>query len=356
MNQEQVEVQEEQTTSRRLVTIRTIASLDPIPGADVIECATVDGWQVVVKKGEFAVGDLAVYFEIDSFLPASNPAFAFLMDKSTEYNNVVGVRLRTIRLRKQVSQGLLLPLATLGIHPAVVEVGDDLTEIFGVQKWERPVNANLAGTARGNFPQFIPKTDQERIQNIYGRVMQHYADKGFEVSIKLDGSSMTVYRKDEDVGVCSRNLDLVETEGNSYWDAARKQKLIDALQAIGLNIAVQGELIGEGIQGNPEGIAGRRMYIFDIYNIDSAQYMLPDERANVVDHLRQMGADVTQVPMIGGIFQPSDFDTIGDMLKFAEGKCSIGGKNEREGLVWKDLNSDFSFKTISNKFLLKGGD
>lgn len=355
MNETQVEVQEEQT-GRRLATIRTIAELNPIPGADAIECATVDGWNVVVKKGEFAVGDLAVYFEIDSWLPASNPAFAFLMSKSSEYQGVPGTRLRTIRLRGQVSQGLLLPLATFDIHPHIAELVEDLTDVFGILKWERPMSANLGGTARGNFPSFIPKTDQERIQNIYGRVVHHYADKLFEVSVKLDGSSMTVYRKDEDVGVCSRNLDLTETEGNSFWKAARDQKLIEAMQAYGLNLAVQGELIGEGIQGNPEGLAGRRMYIFDIYNIDSERYLLPCERAIVVTHLQELGADVTQVPLVPGIFKPSDFESIGDMLKFAEGKCSIGGKNEREGLVWKELNSDFSFKTISNKFLLKGGD
>lgn len=100
--------------TRKLASIRVIDDVEPIIGADAIEVVTLGGWKVVTKKNEFSKGDLCVYFEIDSFLPAGVPAWQFLVDKSSrEFEGVVGHRLRTIKLRGAVSQGFVLPISSL---------------------------------------------------------------------------------------------------------------------------------------------------------------------------------------------------------------------------------------------------
>ena len=159
---------------RKLASIRKIADIRPIPDADAIEVAVVDGWKVVVKKGEYSVGDLAVYLEIDAWVPHALAPFLSKGQEPREYNGVTGERLRTVKLRGQVSQGLLLPLRTVfaewtdeNFQKNILEdeerVGDDLTEALGIQKWEAPISPQLAGQVRGVFPTgLIPKTDQER--------------------------------------------------------------------------------------------------------------------------------------------------------------------------------------------------
>lgn len=158
-------------TTRKLASIKPITYIKPIEGADAIECAIVDGgWPVVVKKGEYKVGDVAIYLEIDSWVPHELAPFLSKGQEPREYNGVKGERLRTVKLRGQVSQGLLLPTTILdekGLWPLAGDpVGHDLTAQLGIQKWEPPIPAQLQGTMKGNFPHFIPKTDQERCQNL----------------------------------------------------------------------------------------------------------------------------------------------------------------------------------------------
>ena len=206
-------------TDRKLATIRKIAAIEPIEGADAIEVAVVDGWKVVVKKGEFAVDSLAVYIEIDSWVSNDIAPFLSKGKEPREFEGVKGERLRTVKLRGQISQGLLLPLSTLGKPEetfAINEdsIGADVTTELNIIKWERPMNAQLAGMARGNFPALVPKTDQERIQNLT-RSFAEYQQDTWSITEKLDGSSCTFYLDDEGVfHVCSRNLDLKEDEAN----------------------------------------------------------------------------------------------------------------------------------------------
>jgi RNA ligase (TIGR02306 family) len=338
---------------RKMATVRRIDAVNPIPDADAIEVATVGGWRVVIKKGEFVPGDLAVYCEIDSWIPNELAPF---LSKGTEprvYNGVAGERLRTVKLRGQVSQGLLLPLTSAGEF--ALKEGDDVSERLNIQKWEAPIPAQLAGEVRGMFPGFIPKTDQERIQNLTAEFADWTERKlHWEVTEKLDGSSMTVYVFDEDEGVCSRNLNLRETEMNSLWIVARRNDLIGKIRSTGQNLAFQGELIGEGIQGNPYKIKGQEFYLFDIYDIGAGRYLTPLERQALAARLR-----VLCVPTVAAHANP--YDTLGiadiaQMLKFAEGKSVLMDKTEREGLVFKCHEEAVSFKAISNKFLLKGGN
>lgn len=326
---------------RKLASVRTISAVRPIDGADAIEAVQVDGWQCVAKKGEFSQGDPCVYFEIDSFLPAGNPAFAFMESrgKQKDTHGREGYRLRTIKLRGTLSQGLALPLSAVGVDDA--QLGDDVTDAIGVTKWEPPMPACLGGEAKGVIPGWIRKTDQERIQNM-PEILGLELD--YEVSVKLDGSSMTVYHRDGETGVCSRNLDLRETEGNSFWSVARRYGLPEKLANIG-NVAIQGELIGPGIQGNQEKLSYHDMYVFDVWLIDEQRYAHQEERLAIV---KQLG--VPHVPIIH--YKARAPKTVSEALDLADGP-SLNPAVKREGLVFKSLCGTVSWKAISNKWLLK---
>jgi len=337
--------------SRKLATIRRIDELNPIEGADKIEVATVGGWKVVCQKGLYVVGDVAVYCEIDSFIPTAIAPFLTRDGHYPKtYEGIEGERLRTIKLRGQISQGLLLPFDVL--RNAVVPLGadDDVSELLGIVKWDPPVSAQLAGVAKGNFPSQIPKTDQERCQNLK-REIYNSIGTAFEVTEKLDGSSMTVYLIDGVFGVCSRNLDLKESEGNTFWKVARELDLETKMQVIGDNFAIQGELIGEGIQKNPYNIKGHKFMVYDMYDILVGAYQLPK-------HTRYTcrAFDLDHCPVIDANIILFDTDTVERLLELAEGKSVLNSKTEREGLVFKSNVGAFSFKAISNKFLLKHGD
>ena len=225
--------------------------------------------------------------------------------------------------------------------------GHDLTEELGVQKWEVPLSPQLAGVAKGNFPSFIRKTDQERIQNCYKEMQRDHADKLFEGSIKLDGSSMTVYLKDDVFGVCSRNLDLQETEDNTFWKVARKNKFEEMLRTYGKNVAIQGELMGPGIQGNIYNLTSPEFHVFDIYDIRKGEYLSPRLRRDVVAMLQ-----LNHVPVImSDVMLPSG--NVQDILAMAEGKSVLNHKQEREGIVFKSVIGGITFKAISNSYLLK---
>jgi RNA ligase (TIGR02306 family) len=330
---------------RKLASIRRIDSIDPIVDADAIEVATVGGWKIVVKKGEFAVGDLAVYLEIDSWVPTELAPFLSKGKEPREFEGIKGERLRTIKLRGQLSQGLLLPLNKDTIE---WNEGDDVTEYLGIVKWERPMNAQLAGMARGNFPSQIPKTNQERVQNLVGEIRAAFDIKSeFEITEKLEGSSMTVYLIDGVFGVCSRNLDLKETEGNAFWATARELDIEGKMREIpDGDWAIQGELIGPGIQGNIYNLSKPEFHVFDVYNIKTGEYLKPVYRRELI---QRMG--LTHVPVIA-IDKDLGVGTVDDILTWAEDKSRLNPNQEREGIVFKQVNGGMTFKAISNRYLL----
>lgn len=346
---------------RKMATVRSIDTIRPIPDADAIECAVIGGWTVVVKKGEFKAGDLAVYCEIDSWIPHDIAPFLSKGQEPREYDGIRGERLRTVKLRGQLSQGLLLPLRDVwkewlpeNIAKHVHE-GDDVSESLNIKKFEPPIPAQLAGEVKGPFPGFIPKTDQERVQNLATELEAWKVEGNFwEVTEKLDGSSMTVYIRDGEVGVCSRNLELKRNQDNSLWKTAILHSLDEILIShhtfdSEFSVALQGELIGEGIQGNPYKRKGQQFYLFDVYLINEGRYMTPPERQKFADD-----NGISHVPIIdrGGIIR----DTMEQILVGAEGKSVFNEQAEREGLVFKRWDGVASFKAISNRFLLKGGE
>lgn len=330
---------------RKLASIRKIASIRPIPGADAIECATVDGWEVVVKKGEFIEDEMVVYLEIDSWVPHELAPFLSKGKEPREYNGIKGERLKTIRLRGQLSQGLILPIyclpRSLGFDFAAM-VGEDVTGWLCIKKWERPVPAQLAGLAKGSFPSFIPKTDQERIQNCK-HVLEDREER-YEITIKLDGSSFTAYHRDGETGVCSRNLELKPSEDNAFWKVARKYGVLELLSQKG-NYAIQGELMGPGIQGNQEKLEDLDLFVYDIWDIDAQAYLTAKERYAFL-----LGTGLKSVP-VWSSESPAP-EGLQEALFMAEGP-SLNPDVNREGMVFKSLrNPSLSFKVISNSWLL----
>lgn len=348
--------------------MQKIKEVSPIPGADAIECATVGGWKVVIKKGEFRPGDLAIYCEIDSWIPHALAPFLSKTEPKI-YNNVAGERLRTVRLRGQLSQGLLLSgtICETGLmvrqHNSVMQhifqEGDDLTEWLGIQKWEAPVPVELAGQVEGVFPSFIPRTDEERCQNLVDDIFVKHHDTRYEVTLKLDGCSFTGFYYNGKPGVCSRNWEIKINDVNANNTLVKtfiSSGLMQSLGTIGKNIAIQAELMGPGIQKNREKLSAHCIYIFNIYDIDNAAYLSPADRRQVVSLIYQHGTDpniVKQAPVVADNVSLSDLgiDNVDSLLTYAEGK-SINHP-VREGLVYKSVIGDFSFKAVSNSYLLK---
>jgi RNA ligase (TIGR02306 family) len=347
-------VKENKMSERKMATVRRIDEIRPIKDADAIEAAVIGGWVVVVKKGEFKAGDLAVYCEIDSWIPHAVAPFLSKGQEPREFNGVKGERLRTVKLRGTTSQGLLLPLSilprSLGFEFATDKtVGEDVSLWLGIQKWEAPIPAQLAGDVEGVFPTVIPKTDQERIQNLTEELKEWQSNIAFtwEVTEKLDGSSMTVFVHNDRAGVCSRNWALKETASNTLWSVARREGLIEKVRQTGRNLALQGELIGEGIQGNPYKIKGQDFLLFDIYDIDRGEYLGPFERRVFAET-----HGIKHIPVIATEMVIEEWVT--GLLTMADGISTLNPKTNREGLVFKcNTFGGPSFKAISNRWLLK---
>jgi len=352
---------------RKLSSIQFIKNIESIPNADKIELATIRDWKVVIQKGLHSIGDKIVYFEIDSFLPVIE-AFDFLL-KGTKVKKLLidgeekeGIRLRTIKLRGQISQGLIMPLTILdGLkyenddreNPKYSDQeGKDVSELLGVYKYERPIPACIAGEVKGYFPAFIPKTDEERIQNL-GDALSRI--KGYEMFItsKLDGTSATYFRRDGVFGVCSRNLELKETEDNVFWVIAKKYKLDEILED---NMCIQGEIVGPGIQSNPLKLSEFELFVYNVFNINEQKYLSYVELCKYLA-LKKL----KMVPVINDEFIIDH--TVEQLLELANAKSPLNDKVDQEGIVIRPLiertetvnrvMTRLSFKVISNNYLLK---
>jgi RNA ligase (TIGR02306 family) len=336
---------------RKLASIQKIRALDPIEGADAIERATVLGWQLVVKKGEFKVGDLVVYCEIDSLMP-DRPEFEFLKPR--------GMRVRTIRLRGQVSQGICFPLSILPPDFQLTEDAD-CTEVLGIEKYEPPIPACLSGIMKGRFPSFIPKTDETRVQ-VLQKILDKYKGEKCYVTEKVDGSSGTFYLNNGEFGVCSRNMELVEDDTNSFWKLARLMDIENKLRSLGTNFAIQGELIGEGIQDNKLKLRGQIILFFNAFDIDRFEYLQYERFVELFQKLQ-----LPTVPILRADYELSS--QIEEIIEMATIKSSIRPEVWAEGIVIRPLNEKIdlllsnenfnngrvSFKAINPEFLLKYG-
>ncbi len=313
---------------RKLVTIRTIKSLEPILGADRIEVASVDGWKVVVKKDQFSIGEKVAYFEVDSLLPITREEFSFLSSKNNLH------RLRTVRMRGQISQGFICKL------PEDKNAWNDLDEYFGVTKYELPEDVTMQGDIKGLFPSFIPKTDLERVQNI-GEDFKGV----FEVTQKLDGTSLTVFRYENEFNVCSRNNMKKESDLCVYWKTVRESGILDKLPD---GYALQGELMGPKIQNNRMGLKSHRLFVFDVFHIPTGEYLDPEER---MKFLKENNLHQLYIPMEFLMLNTTNY-SLESLLELSDKTSS---ENQGcEGLAFKNKNT--RFKVISNNYLLKHGE
>jgi RNA ligase (TIGR02306 family) len=354
---------------RKLATIQRVLSLNPIPDADAIEVAQVLGWKVVVKKGEFNVNDLVVYCEIDSLMP-ERPEFEFLRNSK--------FRIRTVKLRGQVSQGICFPLSILkqgdwdfGVRDMpigeaaiacirntktdlfcggikLVE-GADVTEVLGITKYEAPIPAELAGNVKRALPSYFQVTDEDRIQ-ILPHIPEQYGGQRFIATEKLDGSSCSFYWRNGEFGVCGRNWEYYESPTNSIWKFAKQNNIEEKLGDLGRNIALQGEIIGEGIQGNKYKLKGQTVRFFRAFDIDKYQYLPYDEFFELIEN--KLG--LRCVPILDWEYVlPS---TIDEILAYAQGNSVLNPLIGREGVVFVRFDENYqgrlSFKAISNKFLI----
>ena len=392
-------------TQRKMASVQEIARLSPIENSDFLEVAMMKdlGWKVVVKKGEFKVGDKVVYFEIDSAIDVKNLAegLKFLAEKGTnklftgrtpdtsafsgEY-----VRIKTIKLRGQVSQGLIVPVLVKGSHNCLhANVGDDLTQLFQVEVWDRlcewyDERSQLGPRAQchqsGTFPSDVPKTDEIRIESL----MEYFSDPEmtnavWECTEKNDGSSCTLFYRpmtwpDDPMRIASRKFLLKDDGFSDDWFAAFKKigwdKLKNGLDGIykhGLNadwddcgprlhynggheLAIQGEMIGAKFNGNRDKNTENHFRVFRIFDITDQKFVCPKIRYEICQHL---GLEHVKVIETCKIFDKCK--TIDDFENYVTRKSDNG--NQIEGVVFKRVdNGEISFKKVSAKYCLQNGD
>ena len=411
---------------RVLVSIVEIDNVRKHPNADLLSLADIGGWQCCIKLDEMKKGEKALYCEIDSLLPLDNPIFAFLEQRKESLKSVnekLYSRIKTIRLRKEISQGLLLPLPDAYKD---LPVGTGLTQALGVLKYDQPVEKPQGYVAKKTWldklcfkiaggetrsiyrpwPSFLTKTKEERVQNLgsrYTRALE--ARELFEVSYKLDGASMTAYvlhvegQEMPREGVCSRNQEI-STEIDKWgigeqvrrWFASfllanrrmlrikriifpkwRKgvdpsdddyvsmyiggriqEKLARFYRNTGVSVAIQGELCGPSIQKNAEKLNTKQFFVYGVHVLKSDIPYFKVGRMNP-EQARKFAASLglNYIPLLSDSMPLPD--SIRECLKVADGKGAFGSPN-REGLVFKSVERDFSFKVISNNYLLKNDD
>jgi RNA ligase (TIGR02306 family) len=253
----------------KVATLERISEIVPHPNADALELAKINGWQVCVKKNEFKKNELCIYITVDSILDDC-PQYEFLRNKQ--------FRIRTIKLRGALSQGIAFPISLLksfgyDIIPVNNPIeGTDVSTFIRCKHYEKPLPANLAGETKGYRPSFIKKTDEDNIKS-NPSVLEELKGKPYYISVKVDGSSGTFFLKDDNFGVCSRNLELKYDENNAFWKIAIKYDIENKLRKIGRNIAVQGEVYGPGIQGNLLGLSEIEFQAFNLFDIDKQEYL-----------------------------------------------------------------------------------
>jgi RNA ligase (TIGR02306 family) len=330
---------------RSLVTIQRVKAITAIPNSDFLEAVQIMGWLCVAKKGEFKEGDLGVYFEVDSFLPV-DPRYEFLRASSYRENadNGLGFRIRTVKMRGQLSQGLFLPLSLFpeleGFHE-----GDDVTEKLGVKKWYVPETAGTGGTIIGGLPYGIPPSDEIRIQSST-ELLDALRGKPYYITTKMDGTSGTVYYIDEKIGCCSRNKEIKDEADALYWMPVYRYGLKEKLAKLGKNIVLTGEICGPGIQKNRLRLPATEWYVFDVRDWDTGAYVPYDRLLEICTFL---GVPVVPLEERGGSF---DY-TLEGLLEKAKGKYTSG--LDKEGIVVRDALSPkaVSFKVLNNDALLK---
>lgn len=343
---------------RKLASIQRIWKIEPIEGADKIELAHVLGWQCVVNKGQFQPMDVGVYFEIDSFLPI-RPEFEFMRTSSYKKTDIMGegFKLRTMRFRGQISQGLLLPLSSFPEIPADMELGADVTELLGVRKWEIEERATTGGTVIGNLPYDIPHTDETRVQE-NPELIKAFAGLEYYISTKMDGSSHSIGVDENGFHVTGHNYEYKDDGSSSFYELVKARKYQEKVESFvkenGLStLTIQGELCAPGIQQNRLRLTKPEWYVFTVRENGKRVGL-----KRMMEICEALGMEYVPIEEIG-IDLPSKYPTVESLLDRADGEYPKGGK--KEGIVIRPtepvycqlISASLSMKVVSNKYLLK---
>ena len=343
---------------RKLASIQRIWKIEPIEGADRIELAHILGWQCVVNKGQFREMDLAVYFEVDSFLPIA-PEFEFLRASSYRKTDIMGegFRLRPMKFRGQISQGLLLPVSAFPAIPADAELGTDVTEILGVKKWEIEERITTGGTMIGTLPYDIPHTDETRVQ-AEPDLIQAFAGLEYYISTKMDGSSHSVGIDENGFHVTGHNYEYKDDGNSPFYELVKSMDLQAKMEAFATannlsTFTIQGELCAPGIQKNRLKLTKPAWYVFTIR--ENGKRVGLTRMLEVCEKLQLESVPIEEI----GTDLPVKYPTVEALLERADGNYPKGGK--KEGIVIRPtepvycelVSGALSMKVVSNKYLLK---
>ena len=366
--------------SRKLASVQKIKAIKPIEGADRIEIVQVLNWDCVASKGEYQVGDMVIYFEIDSLLP-DIPAFEFLKGSSWS-QKLNKYKIRTHKFRGQISQGLVIPIRQLteiynqinksALSSIDYDEGDDLTALLKIEKYEPPVSNGPLGDII-NHEWYVPKTDEERIQVCAENVLPEYmkSEQGdWYTSVKLDGTSCTAGLFEDAFLIGGRNQWY--KDDNMYTTTVRKyiteEKLRAYQETTGMYVVFQGELCGPGIQCNRLGLKEKDWFVFNVFTSDTGKMdsYTKCDLLNMLNICEYFGLKTVPLIPSGAKFDfktTTDIDeTVENLLKYVDSIkyrtfFDDASPNQiAEGAVFRMNDMSYSFKVISNKFLLKGGE
>ena len=347
---------------RKLASIQKVWDIIPIDGADRIELAKVEGWQCVANKGQFQKGDLAVYFEIDSFLPI-RPEFEFMRASSYRKTDIMGegFKLKSMKFRGQLSQGLLLPISAFKELPEDIKLGTDVTELLGVKKWEIEERATTGGTVIGTLPYDVPHTDETRVQ-AEPELIQAFSGLEYYISTKMDGSSHSLSLDESGVHVCGHNYEYKDDGSSSFYEFIKQKhydeimkKYYESMELKG-PLTIQGEFCAPGIQKNPLRLTKPEWYVFTIRSEGKRVGLEAMQKA-----CKAMNMPTVPIEEIG-VDLPSRYPTVEALLERADGNYSTGGRKEgivirtTEPVYNETIGGPLSMKVVSNKYLLKQGE
>ena len=312
----------------KLTEVTKILELTPIEGADRIEKCIVKGWSCVVRKGLHKVGDMVCFIYPDTIIPKK------YLDES--YEGGEKIRLKQVKMKGCFSAGLILPLSELPTPPPAFgkyEEGNDISEILGVEKYIKQIPVSMAGDALGDFPSiYISKSDEDNLRSNPEAVneLKDY-DGEIVMTLKVDGTSFTSIWHDEQFHVCSRNLELKDTEKSIYWQMARQYKIHEKLKLTGGHWAIQAEIYGNGVNGNSLGESDHKIAVFHIKNLNKGCLLSPSEIKEFCDEYLLPSVDI-----IGNMessefirsFKSGELQQLVNTLKYPNGKPA-------EGVVFK---------------------
>ncbi|MBE5857760.1 MAG: 2'-5' RNA ligase [Lachnospiraceae bacterium] len=343
---------------RKLASIQRIHEIEPIEGADKIELAHVLGWQCVVNKGQFKPMDLAVYFEIDSFLPIRDE-FEFMRGSSYRKTDVMGegFRIKTMRFRGQISQGLLLPIDLFKEIPTDIELGTDVTDLLEIKKWEIEEKATTGGTVIGNLPYDVPHTDEVRVQ-AEPDLIGEFTGLEYYISTKMDGSSHSVSIDENGFHVTGHNYEYKDDGKSAFYEFIKNRdislKMQSYLEKNGLNsFTIQGEFCAPGIQKNRLKLTKPEWYVFTI-RINGKRVGL-NKMLEVCRELDLISVPIEEID----VDLPSKYPNVEAILARADGEYPNGGRKEgivirpTEPIFSERISAALSMKAVSNKYLMK---